>query len=91
MKAVSVFFVLVALLGLSCGPEVEPVISVTEGSLTISVIEVEDGVMIENWSDVDCVVFVKSPEVEQRFELAVGGNVTVTGITGPIEVTAVGR
>ena len=67
-----------------------PGISVTEASLSLSVTEVEGGVMAENLSDVDCIVFVRSPEGEQRFQLDAGESVTVAGITGPIEVGAVG-
>ena len=70
----------VALLGLSCPPET---------TLSLSVPEVDSGVVIENTSNIDCLVFVSSPEGEQQFELAVGESVTVTGITGPIEVSAV--
>ena len=33
--------------------------------------------------------FVNSPEGEQQFELAVGQNTTVAGISQPIEVSAV--
>jgi len=69
-----------ALLGLSCAPE---------ATLEISVTEVDNGVMIENVSNVACLVFVSSPEGEQQFELAVGENVTVTDISQPIEVSAV--
>ena len=36
------------------------------------------------------VVFVRSPEGEQRFDLGVGEIVMVTGIAKPIEVVAVG-
>lgn len=32
---------------------------------------------------------MKSPEGEQQFELAVGQNTTVTGISQPIQVSAV--
>ena len=69
-----------ALLGLSCAPE---------ATLEISVTEVDNGVMIENVGNVDCLVFVSSPESEQQFELAVGESVTVTDIAKPIEVSAV--
>ena len=69
-----------ALLGLSCTPE---------ATLEISVTEVDNGVTIENVGNVACLVFVSSPEGEQRFELAVGESVTVTDITKPIEVAAV--
>jgi len=71
----------VSLLGLSCAPEAR---------LEISVTELDNGVMIENVGNVDCTVFLTSPEGEQRFELNVGENVTVTDISQPIEVAAVG-
>jgi len=69
-----------ALVGLSCAPE---------ATLEISVTEVDNGVMIENVGNIDCLVFVSSPEGEQQFELAVGESVTVTNISQPIEVSAV--
>jgi len=72
--------VVVALLGLSCAPET---------TLEISVTEVDNGVIIESMGTVDCIAIVNSPEGEQRFELAVGESVTVTGITRPIEVSTV--
>ncbi len=81
----------VALPGLTCTPEESPSISVTEDSLSLSVTEVDGGVMIENVSGVNCIIFVRSPEGEQRFELAAGESITVTGITKPIEVAGVGR
>ena len=79
----------VALSGLTCTPEDSPSISVTEDALSVSATLVENGVMIENAGDVDCLVFVSSPEGEQQFELAVGESVTVSDITKPIEVSAV--
>ena len=57
----------------------------------ISVTEVDNGVMIQDVGNVDCLVFVNSPEAEQQFELAVGQNMTVTGISQPIEVSAVSQ
>ena len=57
--------------------------------MEISVTEVDNGVMIENMGNIDCFVFVSSPESEQQFELAVGESVTVTDISQPIEVSAV--
>ena len=78
-----------ALPGVVCTPEGSPSISVSEESLALSVTEVDGGVMIENMSTVACIVFVRSPEGEQRFDLAVGESVRVTGITRPIEVRAV--
>ena len=51
----------------------------------------DNGVMIENVGSVACLVFVSSPEGQQQFELAVGQNPTVNGITQPIEVSAVSK
>jgi len=70
------------LIGLSCAPQT---------TLDISVTELDDGVMIENVGNVDCLVFVISPEGEQQFELAIGQDRMVTGISQPIEVSAVSR
>jgi len=69
-----------ALLGLSCA---------LQATLEISVTEVDNGVIIENVGNVDCLVFIRSPESEQQFELAVGESVTVTDISQHIEVSAV--
>ena len=79
----------VALSGLTCTPEDSLSISVTEDALSVSATLIENGVMIENVGNVDCLVFVSSPEGEQQFELAVGESVAVTDITKPIEVSAV--
>ena len=68
------------LLGLSCAPQT---------TLEISVTELDNGVMIKNVGNVDCLVFVSSPEGEQQFELGVGQNTTVTDVTKPIEVSVV--
>ena len=77
-------------MSLQCTPEDSLSISVTEGELKVPVMAVEDGVEVTNVSELACVIFVRSSEGEQRFELDVGGSVTVTGITEPIEVGAVG-
>jgi hypothetical protein len=69
-----------ALLGLACVPDT---------TLAVSVTEIDDGVVIENTGTADCIATVTSPEREQRFELAVGENLTVTNISQPIEVSAV--
>lgn len=79
-----------ALAGFQCTPGDSLPISVAEGELKISVTEVDDGVEITNVSKLACVVFVWSPEGEQRFDLGIGESITVTGITKPIEVVAVG-
>ena len=82
MKATFLICCILALIlvGLSCAPG---------ATLEISVTEVDNGVMIENVGNVDCLVFVSSPEGEQQFELTVGESVTVTDIPKPIEVSAV--
>lgn len=74
------YILALVLVGLSCAPE---------GTLEISVTDVDNGVMIENVSNIDCLVFVSSPEGEQQFELAVDESVTVTNISQPLEVSAV--
>lgn len=71
--------VALSLIGLSCSPE---------ATLDISVTETDEGIVIENTGNADCIVFVTSPDGEQQFELAVGKNVTVTDIAEPIEVSA---
>ena len=76
----AILLVGLVLLGLSCAPQ---------ATLEISVTDLDNGVMIENVGSVDCLVFVNSPEGEQQFELAVGQNTTVTGISQPIDVSAV--
>lgn len=70
------------LLSLSCAPD---------ATLDISVTELENGVMIQNVGNINCLVFVNSPEGEQQFKLAVGQNTTVGGISQPIEVSAVSQ
>jgi hypothetical protein len=77
--AIAGSLVISVLVGLSCAPQ---------GALDISVTELDDGVIVENVGDVDCIVYVSSPEGEQQLELAVGQNTTVTGISQPIEVSA---
>ena len=69
-----------ALIALSCAPE---------SALEVSLTEIDDGVVIQNAGNVDCIVFVSSPDGEQQFQLTAGGNVTVTGISQPVEVAAV--
>ena len=69
-----------ALPGSSCAPQ---------ATLEISVTELDNGVMIENVGNVDSLVFVNSREREQQFELTFGQDITVTGLSQPIEVSAV--
>jgi len=71
---------ILALISLSCTPE---------ATLEVSVSETDNGVVIENVGNVDYIVFVRSPEGEQQFELATGGSVTVMDISQPIEVLVV--
>ena len=44
----------------------------------------DDGTVIENTGNADCIVFVTSPEGEQRFGLGMGENATLTDISQPI-------
>lgn len=71
-----------ALIGLSCAPQ---------ATLEISITEVDNGVMIENVGNVNCLVFVSSPEGELQYALVVGESVIVSDVTQPIEVSAVSR
>ena len=77
------------LMGFECIPGDSVSISITDEEVSMSVVEMEGGITIENLSDVDCTVYVRSPEGEQMFELGAGESITVTGITAPIEVGAV--
>lgn len=72
--------VALALVALSCTPE---------ATLEVSVSETDSGVVIENMGNVDCIVFVRTLDSEQQFELATGESVTLTDISQPIEVSAV--
>ena len=72
--------VALALISLSCTPQ---------STLEVSVDEIDDGIVIENAGNVDCIVLVSSPESEQQLELAASETVTVTDISQPIEVSAV--
>jgi hypothetical protein len=76
----TILLVGVIILGLSCAPQ---------ATLEISVTELDNGVMIENVGNVDCYVFVTSPEGEQQFEPVIGQDKTVIGISQPIQVSAV--
>lgn len=78
-----------ALSGLSCPADTELEISTSDDAISVSAHLVENGVMMENTGEVDCLIIVDSPEGEQRFEVPVGENMTVTDITPPIEVVAV--
>lgn len=78
-----------ALSGLTCTPGDSLLISVAEDALSVSVTDVDGGIVIGNLSTGACIVFVSSHQGEQRFELAAGESVTVTGIARPIEVGVV--
>jgi len=69
-----------ALLYLSYTPEI---------SLELSVAKVDNGVMIQNVGNVDCLVFINTAKGEEHFELDAARNVTVTDISQPIEVSTV--
>lgn len=78
------------LLSLSCTPQPQPSITIHYDSLSISVTEVDDRILLDNPSTVACIVVLTSPEGEQAFELAVGESVTITGTTERIEAGAGG-
>jgi hypothetical protein len=64
-------------------------LSYTPGtSFGVSVSDIDNGVIIQNVGNVACLVFVSSPEGVQQLEMAVGRNVTVTGISQPVDVSA---
>ena len=69
MKRFSIFLLCcilaLALSGLSCTPD---------ATLEISTTELDDGIMIENVGNVDCLVFVSSFDSEQQFELSFGSD-----------------
>ena len=71
---------LLTLLSLSSTPETSSEVSITE---------IDTGVVIQNVGSVACLVFISSPEGKQQFELNIGQNTTVTGISQPIEVSVV--
>ena len=72
--------VAVALISLSCTPQ---------STLEVSVNEADDGVVIENIGNGDCIVFVGSPEGEQQLQLATNETVTLTDVAQPVQVSAV--
>jgi hypothetical protein len=57
-------------------------------SLKVAVSDVENGVVIQNAGNTPCLVFVSLREGVQQFQLAVGENVTVTGVAQPVDVSA---
>jgi hypothetical protein len=70
----------IALLSLSCTPK---------ATLDISVSEIDNGIVVENVGNVDCIVFVGPPDSGQQFELAIGRTVTITGISKDAEISVV--
>jgi len=71
--------VLLALTGLSY------MVGISSG---FSVSDIDGGVIIQNTGNIPCLVFVNSPEGVQQSQLAVGENVTVTGVAQPVDVSA---
>jgi hypothetical protein len=71
--------VFLALIGLSYTPGT---------SLAVTVIDIDNGVIIQNVGNIPCLIFVSSPEGVQQFQLAIGANVTVIDVTKPIDVGA---
>ncbi len=78
-------------MGFQCPPDNGVTVPIDHEAIGILVAEVEGGIEVTNTSTIAVIVFVRSPEGEQQFELDIGDSVTVTGITEPIEVTVVGE
>ena len=78
-----------SVMGFQCPPGDGVSITIDDEAIGIVVVEVDGGIEITNTGEIAVIVFVRSPEGEQQFELDVGESVTVTGITEPIEVWAV--
>lgn len=76
-------------MGGACASESALEISAGDDAISVTATLIENGIMIENVGDVDCIVPVTSPEGEQRFEPAVGQSRTITDITPSIEIIAV--
>ena len=76
----------VLVMGAQCPPGDGVSVTIDDEAIGIPVVEVEGGIEITNTSEIDVIVFITSPEGEQQFELDVGESVTVTGITGLVEV-----
>jgi len=87
---VALVVLVLILAGASCPPEADLQVSTTDDEISVSAILVENGVMIENTCEVDLLIVVISPEGEQQFELGVGESRTVTDVTPPMQVRAVG-
>ncbi len=57
--------------------------------LEISVSQLDNGIKIDNLGNIDCLVFINSPDGEQRFELAIDQSLVIMNISKPVEVSAV--
>lgn len=80
MKRVALLglILLVALLLFSCVPTT---------TLEVSAEETQEGVIIKNTGNVDCIVFVTWPDKEYHFDLAVGQSQTIESV--PSHISAV--
>lgn len=74
MKATSLIWCVLALalLSVACAPE---------ATLSVSVAEMDDGIVTENTGTADCIAIVTWPEDQQCFRLNIGENVTVPNIS----------
>jgi hypothetical protein len=59
------------------------------GCISYFLTEIGHAVVIENTGTTGCIAAITSLEGEQRFELKVGENVTVTNISQSLEISAV--
>jgi len=76
-------------MGFQCPTGEEVSVTTDDEAIGLIVVEVEGGIEITNTGEIAVIVSVRSPDGEQQYEFDVGGSVTVTGITPPIEVWAV--
>ena len=73
-------------MGFQCPPADGVSITIDDEAIRIRVVEVDGGIEITSTSESAVIVYVRSPEGEQQFELAMGESVPVTGITAPVQV-----
>lgn len=83
MKRVALvgLILLVALLTFSCAQPTT--------ILEISVEETQEGIIIKNTGNVDCIVFVTWPDKQEHFDLAVGQSQIVEDAPKPSSISAV--
>ena len=66
-----------SVMGFQCPPSDGVSITITDEAIVISVVEVDGSIEITNTGEIAVVVFARSPEGEQQFEMDAGENVMV--------------